>query len=161
MISKLSAILTVGSLMSIMMCQTAAGHKRTRSNTESIRVSRLNRSKVIGTLGHALGGIVVIEGVVADESYTGRKSDAGELLLRVQVVNGKALNKEVVFNFRPFPGAGIKSPPVGAKFKYTGYETGGFSGIPEKAFDYVARVQTAGYNFSTTFVILRDESGRQ
>jgi hypothetical protein len=161
MISKLSAILTLGSLMSIIMCQTATGQKRTSSNTESIHVSRLNRSKVIGSLGYALGGIIVIEGVVADESYTGRKADAGELLLRVQAVNGKPLNEEVIFAFRPFLGASIKSPPVGARFKYTGYETGGFSGIPEKAFAYVPRVQATGYNFSTTFVVLRDESGRR
>lgn len=161
MSSKLLAILAVGSLISIIMCQTAAGQKRTKSNSQSIHISTLNGSKVIGSLGHQLGEIVVIEGVVADESYTKRKADAGELLLRVRAVNGKPLKEEVIFEFRPFSSGGIKNPPVGVRFKYTGYETGGFSGTPEKAFDYVPRVPTTGYNFTTSFVILRDENKRR
>ena len=147
--------------MSITTCRTTLGQRRPKSDTESIHASKLNRSKVIGSLGYALGEVVIIEGVIADDSYTRRKADAGKLLLRVQAVNGKPLKEEALFDFSPFVGADIRNPAVGARFKYTGYETGGFSGIPEQAFDYVPRVPTTGYYFSTSFVILRDESGRK
>ncbi len=156
MITKLSFILTLSSLMAIITCQTTTAQKRTRANTGSIHISKLNRSKVMGSLGYALGEVIIIEGVVAAENYTKRKDDAGKLLLRVRIVNEKPLKEEVVFDFSPFLGADVKKPLVGARFKYTGYETGGFSGIPEKAFDYVPRVPTTGYYFSTSFVILRD-----
>jgi len=161
MLPKLSVIITVVSLMSLSTCGTTLGQRRAKDDTKSIHASELNRSKVIGSLGSALGEVVIIEGVIADENYTKRKADAGKLLLRVQAVNGKALKEEVIFDFSPFLGADIRNPAVGAKFKYTGYETGGFSGIPDQAFDYVPRVPTTGYYFSTSFVILRDESGRK
>ena len=121
-------------------------------------VSKLNRSKVIGSLGRPLGEVVTIEGIVADGDYTRRNADAGETLLRVQTVNGRVLKREAVFHFRPFEGADMKKPTAGMKFKYVGYETGGFSGMPDKAFDYVPRVATDGYYFSTSLVILRDVS---
>jgi hypothetical protein len=161
MISKLSIILSLSSLIAIINSQTTTAQQRTDTNSDSIHISTLNLSKVIGYLGYALGEVVIIEGVVADENYTKRKDDAGKLLLRVQIVNGKPLKDEAIFDFSPFLGADVKKPLVGARFKYTGYETGGFSGIPEKAFDYVPQVATTGYYFSTSFVILRDENGQK
>ena len=161
MLPKLSVIFTAISLMSLTTCGTALGQGRPKGDTKPIRASELNRSKVIGSLGYALGEVVIIEGVIADENYTKRKADAGKFLLRVQAVNGKALKEEAVFEFSPFSGVGIRNPVVGARFKYTGYETGGFSGVPDRAFDYVPRVPTTGYYFSTSFVILRDESDRK
>lgn len=145
MISRLSVILIVASLISIVARQTIAGHQRTKGNIESIPVIKLNRNKVIGSLGRPLGEVVTIVGIVADGDYTRRKADAGETLLRVQTVNGRSLKSEAIFHFRPFEGADIKKPAAGTRFKYTGYETGGFSGIPDKAFDYVPRVATDGY----------------
>lgn len=93
--------------------------------------------------------------------YRRRKSDVGKLLLRVKSVNGKSFKDEVVLDFNLFPGADIKNPAAGAAFKFTGYETGGFSGVPEKAFDFVARTATGGFYFGTSFVVLRDENNRQ
>jgi hypothetical protein len=161
MLPKLPVVFTVAALMSITTCRTTLGQKRPKSDTGSIHVSELNRGKVIGSLGYALGEVIIVEGVIADENYTKRKADVGKSLLRVRAVNGKPLKEEVIFDFSPFSGADIRNPEVGARFKYTGYETGGFSGLPEQAFDYVPRVPTAGYYFSTSFVILRDESGRK
>ncbi|MGI8554792.1 MAG: hypothetical protein ACR2LT_00315 [Pyrinomonadaceae bacterium] len=161
MIFKLSVIVILGSLVSVMTCQKAIGQKRTKKKTGFISISDLNNRKVIGLLGYALGETVVIEGVVADENYRRRKADVGELLLRVQSVNGKQLKDEIIFQFRLFSGADIKNPAAGAGFKYTGYETGGFSGTPEKAFDFVPRMPTAGFYFATSFVVLRDENNRK
>ena len=158
MISRLSVILVVALLISIVPRQTMVGQQRTKSNVESIPVIKLNRSKVIGSLGLPLGEVVTIEGITADGEYTRRKADAGETLLRVQTVNGRPLKREAIFHFRPFEGADLKKPRAGMRFKYIGYETGGFSGIPDKAFDYVPRVATDGYYFTTSLVILRDFS---
>lgn len=137
---------------------SAAQDKRTRLNTKPINMSRLTSSKVIGTFGRPLGEVVSIEGIAADENYTRRKADTGQTLLRVLAVNGKTLKHEAILPFHPYEGVEVKKPSVGVRFKYVGYETGGFSGTPEAAFIYVPRVATSGYYFTTSFVILRDDS---
>ncbi|SRR5260370_1176676 len=158
MTSKLSLPRIAGLLMIIGVCWLAnAQDQRARRPIKPIHVSTLNRNKVIGSLQRALGEVINIEGLVADENYTRKKADTGELLLRVQAVNGKRLKREVILPFSPFPGADLKNPSVGSKFKYIGYETGGFSGTPEKAFDYLPRAATTGYYFRSSFVVLRDE----
>lgn len=149
------SLLTAGATWSV----AAAQDQRTRPNTKPIHVSRLNSSNVIGSLGRPLGEVVTIEGIAADENYTRRKADTGEILLRVQAVNGKALKREAILACHHYRGAEMKKPSAGMKFKYVGYETGGFSGIPEAAFVYVPRAPTSGYYFTTSFVILRDDSG--
>ena len=159
-ISKLLLSLTTGLLLTVAMYSIAnAQNQRAKSHMKSIHVSELNLNKVIGYLGHPLGEIVTIEGIAADGNDTRQKADTGELLLRVQGVNGKPLKREVILHFFPFQGVPIKNPSVGAKFRYIGYETGGFSGVPEKAFDYVPQAATTGHYFSTSFVVLRDERG--
>jgi len=124
---------------------------------KSITVSELSKLQVIGALGQALGKIIVIEGVAADEYYRKMKADGGHTLLRVQSVDGKKLQEEQVFHFLAFPSADIEKPKVGSKFKYIGYETGAFTGVPAKAFDYTLPVATTGYGFTTDFVVVRDE----
>ena len=161
MIFKLSAIFTSAALVSSITSPWVVAQKRAKTNPETIQLSKLNSSKVIGFLGYPLGEIVAIEGIVADEEYTRRKADTGETLLRVQAVNGKPLKRETLFHFDPVEGADIKKPSAGIRFKYIGYETGGFSGLPEEAFDYIPRLQTKGYSFTTSFVILRDDKGNK
>jgi hypothetical protein len=106
-----------------------------------------------------LGEVVTVEGTAVDDTYTRRKEDAGKILLRIQSVNGKRLKSEAVLHFVAYDGEESKKPSVGTKFKYIGFETGGFSGMPESAFVYIPRVPTSGYYFTTSFVILRDDSG--
>ena len=157
MTSKLSLSLTTGLLITVASGLIAdAQSQRAKTRVRSIHVSQLN--KVIGYLGHPLGEVITIEGITVDENYTKRKSDSGQLLLRVEDVNGKRLKNEVILHFSPFENVTIRNPSARAKFKYIGYETGGFNGIPERAFDYVPQAGTAGYAFSTSFVVLRDES---
>jgi hypothetical protein len=127
----------------------------------SITIPDLWEIPVIGWLGQPLGKIVTIEGVTADASYPRSKADARETLLRIQKVNGKDLPGECVFPFSPFLAQGIDEPSAGGRFKYIGYETGGFTGHPGKAWDYVPAIQTTGYGFTTHFVVLRDELKRK
>ena len=92
---------------------------------KSINVSELQGLQVIGYLGQPLGKIVTVEGVIADGSYTNTKADAGATLLRINTVDGKELQKEQVFQL-----SRVDKPKVGSKFKYVGYETGGFTESP-------------------------------
>jgi hypothetical protein len=144
----------------ILLIAHASADDRPR-RIEPIPVSELARRPVLGRLGHSLGGIVTIEGTVADGSFTRAKADEGETLLRVRIVNGKRLKDEQVFPFRPSPWAKVSRPKVGSKFKYIGYETGGYTGIPADAFKYIPKVATTGYGFTTSFVVLRDEKRRE
>jgi hypothetical protein len=124
---------------------------------KAIPVSVLNDRQVIGRLGHPLGTIVVVEGVVADGSYTKAKADDGHTLLRVQGVNEKRLAEEQVFHFGSLLER-VEKPKAGATYKFSGYETGGFTGLPTKAFDYVGLIASTDYGFTTDFVVLRDEA---
>lgn len=122
-----------------------------------IHVSDLNDRPVIGRLGHPLGTIVQVGGVIADGSHTRMKADEGEILLRIQSVNGGAVEREIVMHLHSFPASRSGEPPpaAGCKFAYIGYETGGFIGVPDDAFKYVPQVATQSHHFSTWFVALK------
>jgi len=147
---------TSGSVLLVEKYQKTSSSAGKKTKREAISISKLNSSNVIGFLGYPLGEILTIEGIAAGGDYTRRKADAGKTLLRVQAVNGEGLKSEVIFQFASAH-AGITTPAPGTRFKYVGYETGGFSGLPEKAFDYIPRVPDSGYSFTTSFVILRQE----
>jgi hypothetical protein len=125
--------------------------------TKSITVADLRELQVIGWLGHPLGKIVTIEGIVADDYYRKYKADAGQTLLRVLTVNGQKLPEEKVFHFFAHYFARVDEPKVGSNFKYSGYETGSFTGTPQMNVEYLPAFCTTGYGFTTEFVILRDE----
>ena len=127
---------------------------------KSITVAELQEMQVLGSLDHPLGEIVTIEGVVAGEDYRRDKGDLGHTLLRIQSVNGKKLTEEWVFHFNPFSDD-VKKPKVGSRFKYVGYESGGFGGLPTKAFEIIGLIALPSYSFGTHFVILRDELKRK
>ncbi len=153
----ISKRLTVaGLLIAWLVPVYAAQGQRRRAANGPVNVNELNRRKVIGTLGLELGTIVTIEGIVADESYRRERSDVGETLLRVQSVNGNRLKHEVVFPFMKHEIGSVATPTVGARFKFTGYETGGFVGEPNGVFDYVPRFAATSYHFRTSFYVLKD-----
>lgn len=127
-----------------------------QEEARSIPVAELSRMQIIGWLGQPLGKICTVEGVVADEDYRRAKADLGHTLLRIQAVNGKKLTEECVFHFSPYL-AKIEKPTVGGRFRYVGYETGGFTGTPAGVFDYIPAHCSTGYAFTTDFVVLRDE----
>lgn len=104
---------------------------------EPITYTDLNKRPVLGRLGHPLGEIVSIEGIIADGSFTKAKVDDGWILVRVRAVNAKPLKVEQVFQYEE---AAKGSPVVGSEFKFIGYETGGFTGIPIEAFKYTLPV---------------------
>jgi hypothetical protein len=135
---------------------THAQNQRAKHQSGQVRVSQLRLNNVIGRLGHSLGEVVTVAGVVADENYTRKKADTGQLLLRVQSVNDKPLRREVVLQFSLFEGVAIMNPAAGSRIRFIGYETGGFVGVPGKAFEYVPRTASTGFYFNTSFIVLRE-----
>ena len=153
-----SLLVTVAvSMLAAVGGSASAQNKQVSRTSDTIHVSTLSRARVIGELGWPLGEIVTIEGIASDGAYTRKKSDLGAVVLRIRAVNGKPLKSEIVLHFLPFQGAPINAPSAGAEFKYVGYETGEYAGVPEKAFNYVPRAATTNYGFTTSFVVLRNE----
>jgi hypothetical protein len=153
-ISKRLTVAVLGVVI-LLSAHTAHG-QRSRSANRSINVSELNSRKVIGRLGYELGSVISIDGIVADENYRREREDLGEILLRVQAVNGKRLKNEVIFPFMQHGVGSVTRPPVGTTFKFIGYETGAFVGEPDGIFDYVPRFATTSYHFRTSFYVLKD-----
>ncbi|HKB40057.1 MAG TPA: hypothetical protein VKD72_26715, partial [Gemmataceae bacterium] len=112
----------------------------------------MNKRQVLGSLGKPLGTLVTVEGVAANDDYRQLKIDQGKILLRIQKVDGKALKEEAIFPFEDLPFASVKKPAIGARFKYLGYETGRFVGIPQEALKHVGQATTTDHYFVTSFV---------
>ena len=110
---------------------------------------------VIGVLGRPLGEIAEVQGEVIDSSETGYKDDSGKILFRVKMINGVSLDKDKVVALRFFPWSGIEEPKPGDKKVFIGYESGEFTGIPPKAFDYIPAVTTTMYHFDTYFQVCK------
>lgn len=138
----------------------AAGGSPVQPAPAPIQAIELSERPVIGDLGHPLGKIVTIEGVVADGDFTRKKADVGGTLLRIQSVDGKPLQSEVIYHFAPSSLVKIAKPTVGSRFKYRGYETGEFSGSPAGEFQFTGPYATTSFHFSMRFEVLKDERPR-
>ena len=82
-----------------------------------ITVSQLQQQPPIGLIGKPLGSRVIVEGVV------GRAMMANPF--SIARVDNKALPQPVLLDIR-----GIKPLKPGIRYKFEGYETGEFSGVP-------------------------------
>ena len=121
-----------------------------------IHYTELGTSGVIGSLGVPLGTVVIVEGVVVDDGYRQSKEDEGAILLKIEKVDSKKLDKEVILRMATFSFAPIKQPEPGYRFTYAGYETGEFSGIPHEAFMYIPQVATTEFHFRVYFQALKE-----
>lgn len=121
----------------------------------NITVKDFEQKSPLGTLGQPLGEIITISGVVR-QTGLGVKS-ALEEVLSVESVNGRPLSQPVTIPYKLFMTAQVAKPLLGESFKYVGYETGGFTGVPPEAFKYVSAVATTGYRFNTSFEVLTEE----
>lgn len=147
-------LLAVGVVIGVTLRPNIAADPPKDEKEKPIPIDELRKRGVLGDLGHPLGTIVTVEGEAADDDYRKLRADLGERLLRVKSVNGAELKTEVVFRYH---GAQADKPVVGAKFKFTGYEDGGFDGIVAGQFKYTGIQQGVGYHFQNSFVILKDE----
>ncbi|BBC27021.1 hypothetical protein [Pseudanabaena sp. ABRG5-3] len=122
---------------------------------DSITVTDLGQKPLLGYLEQPLGKIITIAGVVRQER-SGAKSSPRDVL-SVEVVNDRPLAQPVLIEFNLFMTAQVAKPVLGRPFKYVGYETGGFSGVPAEAFKYVPAVSTTSHHFHTFFQVLHEE----
>jgi hypothetical protein len=128
---------------------------QTQREGDAITVSDLEQKSLLGYLGQPLGKIITITGVVRQER-SGAKSSPRDVL-SVEVVNDRLLPQPVLIEFNLFVTAQVAKPALGRPFKYVGYETGGFSGVPAEAFKYVPAVSTTSHHFHTFFQVLHEE----
>jgi hypothetical protein len=120
------------------------------------KTSDFTRQPPIGNLGQPLGKITTISGTVR-QAALGAKASKLDLVLSVEVVNDQPLSKPIVMPFQIFETAKVVKPYLGQAFKYVGYETGGFTGVPAEAFKWVPAVATTGYRFETVYQILHED----
>ena len=141
------------STLLILACMTFSNEKPVNSSGDTISYTELQ--KVTGRLGHPLGEIISVEGVILDEDARQMKEDLGKTLLKIEKVNEQKLAQSVVLSLEYFA---LSKPPEakpGDKVKYAGYESGRFDGIPSEAFKYIPMVATQSYHFSVYFQVCK------
>jgi hypothetical protein len=137
-----------------LMVFSAAAVSPAERNT--IPAASLASCNVIGSLGIPLGKIVLIEGVIVNDEYRRRKGDGGKTLLKVEKLEGKDPAGEVIIPLDAQVLITLKKAEPGHRFRYRGYETGAFTGIPEEAFRYIPRATSQGFHFETFFQVISE-----
>lgn len=110
----------------------------------------------IGELGQPLGKITTISGMIR-QAALGAKASNLDLVLSIEAVNDRPLAKPVTMPFQIFTTAKVIPPFLGQTFRYVGYETGGFTGVPAEAFKWVPAVATTGHNFEAFYQVLAED----
>lgn len=148
-----------------------------------IPIEALNKTEIIGKLGHPIGKAYEIEGTVVPGSSTGMKALEGVYLLKVTSVAGKSLTPPVMMSFRSqsetvlLPGnvselqekkLGKKGEIVseaarqklekdyaGSRVRFLAYESGRFRGIPNDLPADFPVWQDTGFGFQSEIVLLK------
>lgn len=114
---------------------------------QSVPVEELGKSfQLIGKLHAPLGKVVTIEGVVLQGPHKGSEGGPN---LRVQRIQGHYTQENIQIDLES---AFSSDPPkleVGKTYRLSGYETGGYVGIPAGLKNFV---QTTGHYFRLYFV---------
>jgi hypothetical protein len=110
----------------------------------------------IGELGQPLGKITTISGVVRQAALRAKASEK-DLVLSIETVNNRPLPKPITIPFQIFTTAKVAQPFLGQTFRYVGYETGGFTGVPAEAFKWVPAVATTNHRFEAFYQILHED----
>ena len=113
-----------------------------------------NGTQIIGLLGVPLGKLISIKGKVV-ESY----AKGGGTLLEVGEVDGKPLLGTLRMRYSVWEWGNIsqQSLPPGLTVSLRVYETGGMVGIPIEAMKETTFVQTEGWGFATSLVLVNRE----
>jgi hypothetical protein len=131
-----------------------------------VPIGELGRKfRLVGKLGVPLGEMVTVQGVVIagpDKGWDGGPN------LRVQRINGRAIQRIVELPLRPFFGdfdegpaedTRLPEPVCGRSYEFRAYETGGFVGTPFEAMDESGvTLQTSEHHFHCVLDVV---SGRE
>ena len=113
-----------------------------------------NGTQIVGLLGVPLGQLVSARGRIVESNTKG-----ADILLEVVEVDGKALSGilQMKYTVWQWGNIGQTSLPVGQVLKLRVYETGGMVGIPLDAMKETTFVQTEGWGFGTSLVLVNRE----
>ena len=106
-------------------------------------------------LGAGFGKMIEIEGRIVDDQDTRLRAHLGKKLIEVQQVGTHALPKPVLIELLVFRWTDIPIPVRGTVVRFRGYETGGFIGIPNEAFEDVPSVATTAHHFQSRFQVTK------
>jgi hypothetical protein len=115
----------------------------------------MKTTTLIPVLRQGFGAIVTVSGTLVDDTHTRRRADAGKILLRVNTVNDRKIETEVIIPLKTFSFAGTPLPAIGSMVTLRGYETGGFRGIPRAAFADIPIVATDEHAFESHFQVTK------
>ncbi len=120
-----------------------------------------NRFELVGELGLKLGETATVEGTIAEGPHKG--FEGGPNLI-VQRINGKAIQQQIQipvssyfgeFGEASFDKKALPACKNGFTYRLRVYETGGFVGIPSKAYNEAGiALQTAGFYFRNSLTVM-------
>ena len=122
---------------------------------KTISVSELQGgSEIIGLLGLPLGEVVSIKGRIVQSN-----SKSGEQLVEIVEIDGKPVSGilQLRYSIWEWGNIGRESLPLNQILRLRVYETGGMIGVPLEAMKETTFVQTEGWGFSTSLVLLNRE----
>jgi hypothetical protein len=106
-------------------------------------------------LSTEFGKLIEIEGRIVDNTDTRLRAHLGKKLLEVHRVGTVELKQPVVIELLVFGFTDIKIPARDARVRLRGFETGGFTGIPNEAFKDIPAVATPDHHFESRFQITK------
>ena len=111
-------------------------------------------TQIIGILGLPLGEVASIKAKIVE---TNTKGDGW--VVEVVEVNGRAPSVLLQMRYSVWEWGNIgKAPlPVGRLLNFRAYETGGMVGVPIEAMKETTFVQTEGWGFGTSLILLNRE----
>ena len=111
-------------------------------------------TQIIGLLGVPLGELVSTTGRIVESNTKG-----GGTLFELVEVNGKALSETLQMKYSVWEWGNIAQTPllIGPMLKLRVYETGGMVGIPIDIMRETVFVQTEGWGFGTSLVLVNRE----
>jgi len=164
-IMKFSSIMVMTGLLVLGLCVCVQGEdSSSQTELKKIPINKLGSEYCLtGKLGVPLGELTTIEGVVVEGPHKGYE---GGYNLRVQRIGGKITQKDIQILIYPNgKDWGVKEYlvnqdypklKVGKTYQMEGYETGGYVGTPDKAYERIGVLfQDTGYYFRQMFQVIK------
>jgi len=141
--------------LAFLMVQVDSLHAQAAASGRSISARELEGgTRIIGLLGLPLGELASVKAQVV---RVGAKGD--DRHVRVLEVDGRLLSAPIVLKFSVWRWGNIadKEMPTDRIVKLRVYETGGMVGVPADAMRETVFVQTEGWAFETSLVLVNLE----
>jgi len=141
--------------LTFLMVQVGSLHAQAAASSRSISARELEGgTRIVGLLGLPLGELASLKAQVVRVDAKG-----GDRQIRVLEVDGKPLSAPIVMKFSVWRWGNIADQeiPTDRIVKLRVYETGGMVGVPADAMRETVFVQTEGWAFETSLVLVNQE----